>query len=528
MGGSVTLKAVALTLQGSVRAVGGNGGPGQPGGKGRAGGSVRVETLHPDTAAWTPLITAAPGTDPVTGTPGMAGTVVIGALAAAAQGQLPAPAPPLTQRIGAPPALLPVQSQTVFGAGMQCGAGDLIVPHGAALHVHGVQRYNHVCVAGNVLVDSQLTLLAQTILIAPGAVITAAGVIAQTAPISPTDACGPTHALPQPGAAGAPGEATFGGPGGKGGLAGGTVTLVAQRLLFAGTVNVDGTAGGRGTDGGFGSPTSGDIPPAGGGGGGGGGSVSLVAHDLQLTGTFSTRGGSGGPQGVPANPPAGYLPPLGQRGVAGCTRIVADTLRAASGALNVPGTLYFGHSLPVDPVVSTGAAGVQYSTATLHTVSGPFLSFWQAHNGLAVFGEPLSEPFVDGGLTVQYFERARLTVSGGAVSISPLGVLLTSGRSFPAVPSFPGTATDQYFPATSHSLSGRFLTYWQAHAGALLFGPPISEPLMETNGDGTGRVYLVQYFRNARMEYHPELKGTRFEVSLGALGRDYLHQLGWL
>jgi hypothetical protein len=45
--------------------------------------------------------------------------------------------------------------------------------------------------------------------------------------------------------------------------------------------------------------------------------------------------------------------------------------------------------------------------------------------------------------------------------------------------------------------------------------------LFEPNGDGTGRTYLVQYFANARMEYHPELRATRYAVSLGLLGVDY-------
>jgi hypothetical protein len=61
-----------------------------------------------------------------------------------------------------------------------------------------------------------------------------------------------------------------------------------------------------------------------------------------------------------------------------------------------------------------------------------------------------------------------------------------------------------------------------------LFGYPISQPLHEQNGDGTGRTYLVQYFQNARMEYHPELAGTGNVVTLGLLGRQALQQRGWL
>ena len=50
---------------------------------------------------------------------------------------------------------------------------------------------------------------------------------------------------------------------------------------------------------------------------------------------------------------------------------------------------------------------------TRHTLRGPFLTYWRAYGGLAVFGFPLTEPFeernaADGKLyLVQYFERNR-------------------------------------------------------------------------------------------------------------------------
>jgi hypothetical protein len=57
---------------------------------------------------------------------------------------------------------------------------------------------------------------------------------------------------------------------------------------------------------------------------------------------------------------------------------------------------------------------------------------------------------------------------------------------------------------------------------------PISEPVKEQNGDGTGRLYLVQYFQNGRLEYHPELSGTSYEISVGLVGRAVLQKRGWL
>src|SRR6185437_13190337 len=155
------------------------------------------------------------------------------------------------------------------------------------------------------------------------------------------------------------------------------------------------------------------------------------------------------------------------------------------------------------PMPSRNALGVRYFPQTQHTVRDPFLTFYNTENGLKVFGLPLTEAFTDGGQTVQYFERAELVATTGGVAEAPLGSILTQGQSFPPVPAFTSSPTKRYFPTTKHSLSGAFLAFWQSHQGATLLGSPISQPLREQNGDGTGRTYLVQYFQNARLEYHP-------------------------
>jgi hypothetical protein len=74
---------------------------------------------------------------------------------------------------------------------------------------------------------------------------------------------------------------------------------------------------------------------------------------------------------------------------------------------------------------------------------------------------------------------------------------------------------------------GRFLSYWRTHNDARLLGAPISEPVREGNDDGSGRQYLVQWFGQGRLEYHPELAGTRYEVELGLVGLQALRQRGW-
>jgi hypothetical protein len=37
----------------------------------------------------------------------------------------------------------------------------------------------------------------------------------------------------------------------------------------------------------------------------------------------------------------------------------------------------------------------------------------------------------------------------------------------------------------------------------------------------------VQWFEQGRLEYHPELAGTRYEVELGLVGLQALRQRGW-
>jgi photosystem II stability/assembly factor-like uncharacterized protein len=187
-------------------------------------------------------------------------------------------------------------------------------------------------------------------------------------------------------------------------------------------------------------------------------------------------------------------------------------------------------SLPTDPVDAPPvSATVKYFPQSHHTVRDNFLYIYQHYGGLKLFGLPLTEQFNQDGQKVQYFERVEFILqSRTLVFFYDLGDSVTADRYFPTVPSFKSTGTRMYFSSTHHSLAGRFLTYWKAHDGENTFGDPISEPFYEQNGDGTGRQYLVQYFDAARMEYHPELAGTAFEVSLGLLGQQVLKQRGWL
>ena len=92
----------------------------------------------------------------------------------------------------------------------------------------------------------------------------------------------------------------------------------------------------------------------------------------------------------------------------------------------------------------------------------------------------------------------------------------------------PSSHADQdglLFSETGHSLSGRFLRYWQNHGGLAQFGFPITDVLIEPDPT-SGVERQVQYFERNRFEYFPEFAGTRYEVQLGLLGNGLLAQQG--
>lgn len=103
-------------------------------------------------------------------------------------------------------------------------------------------------------------------------------------------------------------------------------------------------------------------------------------------------------------------------------------------------------------------------------------------------------------ITAQYTDRALLEVIHGQVQIAPLGRLLTARRHFPRLAPVASTRERLYFPTTGHSLSGQFLAYWQSHHGATVLGAPISEVLVEGNGDGTHHRYTLQWFERGRSD----------------------------
>jgi hypothetical protein len=58
-------------------------------------------------------------------------------------------------------------------------------------------------------------------------------------------------------------------------------------------------------------------------------------------------------------------------------------------------------------------AGARYYPETGHAIAGDFFASFDARGGLDSFGYPISEAYRDGGLLVQYFQRARFELHPG-------------------------------------------------------------------------------------------------------------------
>jgi dienelactone hydrolase len=157
---------------------------------------------------------------------------------------------------------------------------------------------------------------------------------------------------------------------------------------------------------------------------------------------------------------------------------------------------------------------------------GLFLGYWERNGGVGQFGYPITDELEEDGRTVQYTERARFEWhrdkrdTPSEVLLSLLGNQLVAGRTEAPFRRVSAAQTGVYFSQTGHSLAEPFLSYWQQNGGLPVYGYPISEAFDERNA-ADGKIYRVQYFERNRMEYHPEARGTRYEIQLGLLGKEF-------
>ncbi|HYP40153.1 MAG TPA: hypothetical protein VEX13_07305 [Chloroflexia bacterium] len=209
-------------------------------------------------------------------------------------------------------------------------------------------------------------------------------------------------------------------------------------------------------------------------------------------------------------------------------------------------TFDFVLNVVAEPPPAGGNQGSYTFKETGFAVSGDFWTAWQGgrsfEESLYVNGLPITnvrdEVSPTDGKTykTQWFERARFeshpeNQPPSNVLLGLLGVAAAQGRQneapFKAVSNPGGGVT--WFSQSGHtvgdsSAGGQAIAaFWARSGGIQQFGYPLSQPFTEVSKDD-GKTYLVQYFERQRLEYHPENKGTRFEVLLGRLGAEQVKQ----
>lgn len=162
--------------------------------------------------------------------------------------------------------------------------------------------------------------------------------------------------------------------------------------------------------------------------------------------------------------------------------------------------------------------GERYFEETGHWVSGVFLDYFNSQGGLEIFGYPITEPFVDQGLLVQYFQKARMEWHPNnpdpyKILLGLLGEELKYRHS--PIPQPQSTSRRKvYFPETGHTLAYAFLDYFKAHGSIDIFGYPITEMHFE---DGK----IVQYFQRLKMEWYTD--DPTSTIRIGNLGELYVN-----
>lgn len=192
--------------------------------------------------------------------------------------------------------------------------------------------------------------------------------------------------------------------------------------------------------------------------------------------------------------------------------------------VSIPLALILIVSLSWQRIVAQPSLEEYYDEETGHWIRGDFLALYHnVSDPIKIFGRPITEAYIpdsDSPTIIQYFQKARFTSmideSGNKkLSIDPLGFYLYQ-------PGNPEARIDnesacRYFSNSIYPVCYAFLDFYEANGGEDQFGEPLSNVELH-NGRPS------QYFRNARLEWHPALPaGERVVVS--DLGYDYFFRM---
>ena len=178
------------------------------------------------------------------------------------------------------------------------------------------------------------------------------------------------------------------------------------------------------------------------------------------------------------------------------------------------GETMYGASPCVSP--ESVASGALYFSATCHSVSPEFRSYFLEHGGVSFFGYPITEMRIEDGRLVQVFERAAIVwdssqPDGSRFSLARLGSLACSNSQ---CSSTIGDAPAPPTPTPQPTPTDLIDAFYNAHGGARVFGMPLGG--RQTGSDGA----VEQVFENVILYENPQAPEGVSARSLGlqALG----------
>lgn len=168
----------------------------------------------------------------------------------------------------------------------------------------------------------------------------------------------------------------------------------------------------------------------------------------------------------------------------------------------------------------SGGTSEEYSENG-HCLTGEFLRFYhQSPNPQLLYGNPITDAYVDSTteIIVQYFEKVRFELhpeepAGSRVKLSPLGYYMYEKNEGTPLPVGENPTACRRFPSNEYQVCYAFRDFFEKYGGVDHFGEPLGNHELYGN-------LIVQYFQNARFEWHQELPEDK-KVLLSNLGLQY-------
>lgn len=162
------------------------------------------------------------------------------------------------------------------------------------------------------------------------------------------------------------------------------------------------------------------------------------------------------------------------------------------------------------------------TAASRYAIAPVFEPFYQQHGQLRLFGYPLTNPYQGGrnDRLIQYFQRMRLEYDPeeAVIHVTPLGQWAVPDRADWVVLEPSPSSRARTFAGSEFSVRDEFLVFYEQHGGPAIVGLPLT-PQLDEGG------VRVQYFTNARLEWHPDVS-REHRVQVAMLGEAHYQQIG--